>query len=209
MACAEYGTIVLGAGRGERVGGPKALLLVDGEPSAVPLAVAHALARREASVVLVVVTAEIAAVLAPRLVGTGARLVVHALPNEWGPAASLRACAGELSACERWIVGPVDALPAREASIELLLAALDSRGTCGTSGAADAARFVRGHPIAARATLLRDAYAGEGVPPTLRDVLARARVVTVPLPDDPAITTELDTVDDVVRVTGGMPAFAR
>jgi CTP:molybdopterin cytidylyltransferase MocA len=203
MARGAHGVIILGAGRGARVGGPKALLLVDD----VPLALAHARARRGAAAIVVVVTEEIAAVLAPRLADTGARLVVNALPNEWGPAASLRACAGELAACERWIVGPVDALPAREASIELLLAALDEPRADGAH--VDAARFVRGHPIAARATLLRDAYAGEGGPPPLRDVLGRARVATVPLPDDPAVTTELDTVADVVRVTGARPAFAR
>lgn len=198
MGRGVYGTVILGAGRGTRVGGPKALLLV--EPATrVPLAVAHVRARREASAIVVVVTAEVASMLAPQLAGTGARIVVNALPNEWGPAASLRACAAELAACERWIVGPVDALPALEASIDLLLDALGA--------GVDAARFVRGHPVAARASLLRDAYVGEGEPPTLRDVLARARVVTVPLPDDPAITTELDTVDDVVRVTGARPVF--
>ncbi len=200
MARAAYGVVILAAGRGTRVGGPKALLLVDG----VPLALAHVRARAAASAIVVVATADVAAVLAPRLTDPRVRLVINALPNEWGPAGSLRAGVDALATCALWIVGPVDGLPAGEAAIDALLDALGP-----PEGAADAARFVRGHPIAARASLLREAYGGEGVPPTLRAVLSSARVATLALPADPALTTELDTVEDVVRVTGAPPAFAR
>jgi CTP:molybdopterin cytidylyltransferase MocA len=197
MSIRPHGTIVLAAGAGARVGGPKALLLVAGEP----LAIAHVRARTQSEVVVLVVSADVRDVLASRIDDPRVTLVVNALPGAWGPAASLRAAAsaGVLDACGAWIVGPVDALPAAERSIEALLAALDDE--------LDAVRFVRGHPIAARASTLRQAYAGVDVPPTLRDVLSRARVRTLPLPDDAAITTDLDTIDDVVRATGAPPRF--
>lgn len=203
MSAQAYGALVLAAGLGSRVGGPKALLRIGGQP----LAIAHARAHAAAARVLLVVTEEVASALAP-LVPIGdkvrIRLLVNRLPNGWGPAASLRVAVPELDACERWIVGPVDALPPRADSIARLLAALEAKGA---EPPPDAARFTRGHPIAARASLLRDAYAGEGPPPTLRDVLARARVQPLGDAEDPAIGSDLDTIEDVVRATGAGPTF--
>jgi molybdenum cofactor cytidylyltransferase len=204
MATRAYGALVLAAGRGVRVGGPKALLVVRGAPLALLHAQSHAAAER----VLLVLNEEVAPILAPLvpIQDRGrVRVLVNRLPSGWGPAASLRVASGELDACERWIVGPVDALPATAETIARLVEALGADGANGEEH--DAARFTRGHPIAARASLLRGAYAGEGEPPPLRDVLASARVRSLGESVDPAVTTELDTIEDVVRVTGAAPRF--
>ena len=90
--------------------------------------------------------------------------------------------------------------PAKVETIRALAAALRDD----TDAAVPTYQTDRGHPIAARASVL---LAGRGKP--LRDVLhdlgARRALVAV---DDAAVTTDLDTPDAVVSALGGPPRFA-
>jgi len=186
--------VVLAAGNGSRVGGPKALLLVDG----VPLAALHAQRRlaREADRVVLVVRREVAHVLAP-LLPERVRVVESEEDDALGPAGSLRAAvrAEAFSADDHLLVTPVDVMPATARVARTLLAGLEEH---------DAARPERGHPIALRGSVLDGAFAAR--PEPLRAVLAR-------LADRCATAAglvgerDLDTVEDVVRLTGSPPTF--
>ena len=195
--------LVLAAGQGSRVGGPKALMLVDG----VPLARAHVEARLgDCDRVVVVTRASIAATLASHAWPTErVRLVTSDAPEDDGPAGSLAAATrqGALDGATHVLVTPVDVRPAASRTIGLLFHAIDA----GAAGA----RFAHGHPVALRGDALRDAYrqASEAPPRPLRTVLRALGETTriVPDPDDRAVHEELDEVDDVIRATGAPPRF--
>lgn len=178
--------LVLGAGRGERLGGPKALLLVEG----VPLAVLH---RDRARAPVVLVTR---ASIAEKLASFGLSVVLSDEPDELGPAGSIHAAVASsaLDEVDEVLITPVDVPPSPDAA--RLLDALGSH---------DAARFERGHPIALRASILRARYR-DGAP-ILREVLASLgdRCVRVPGSGSP----DLDVPEDVVRLTGQPPVFLR
>lgn len=181
--------LVLGAGKGERLGGPKALLLVDGKP----LAQLHAERAPAGAHVVVVVREAIARTLEP----LGVHTIVSDEPDELGPAGSIRAAvrAGVLDEAEKVLVGPVDVPPGAPDRLAPLISALDTH---------EAARFERGHPIGIRADVLRHRYRQDA--PILRDVLSSLgdRCARVP---GASGETDLDTPDDVVRVTGRRPIF--
>ncbi|MBL8718472.1 MAG: NTP transferase domain-containing protein [Myxococcales bacterium] len=186
--------LVLAAGVGSRVGGPKALLLVEG----LPLAALHAQRRlsREADRVVLVVRRDVAALLAP-LLPDRVRVVVSEEDDALGPAGSLRAAlrADAFGGDDHLLVTPVDVMPATARVARTLLAGLEDH---------DAARPERGHPIALRGRVLDAGFLAS--PEPLRAVLAR-------LGDRCATATglvgerDLDTVDDVVRLTGAPPTF--
>lgn len=202
--------IVLGAGLGSRLGGPKALLLW-ADP-ALPLALAHAVARQDCDRVLIVVREPVAARLAPRArsLGRAVELVVSSAPEAEGPAGSIAAAWSALSTGavggvgEPVLVTPVDAVPARVETVAALLAAL---------AAAPDALAVKpthdgrgGHPVLVRRSVL--ARYASPAPPPLRDVLRGlgARCLAIP-GDDPAVVADLDTAADVERWTGEAPRF--
>ena len=185
-------TVVLAAGTGSRVGGPKALLLVDD----LPLAALHAQRRlsRESDRVVLVVRKEVAGALAKTGLGaTGprVRVVVSDEPEALGPAGSLRAAlvAGAFVPEDRLLITPVDVLPASARLTHTLLGALDEH---------EAARPSHGHPIALRASVLDPAFRADPAP--LRDVLSllgdRCAVVDVDGAED------FDTPEDLARVAG-------
>ena len=186
--------LVLAAGQGTRVGGPKALLLVDD----VPLALAHVRARL-ADCARVVVVARAPVV---DLLSSGAAWFVRSDEDErHGPAGSIRAAvvAGALDDVDRVLITPVDVAPASSATVATLLAAL-------TAGAA-AASFVHGHPIAIDASIVRARYRTAAAPPILRDVLADLGAACARLPAPFALPRPLDRVEDVERATGAPPRF--
>jgi CTP:molybdopterin cytidylyltransferase MocA len=174
--------LVLAAGRGERMGGPKAWLLIDGHP----------LAWHHAPCVLVT-SPDIAAPLQRPDV----TVVTPDRPHHLGPAGSIGAAVRARVLDERVVITPVDVLPAPPARIAALLAALDTH---------PAARSFRGHPVSVRRSVLEEHYlTGD---PILRDVLdglACARLE----PDEAGVLPDLDTPEDVVRVTGFAPRFMR
>ena len=146
-------SIVLAAGKGFRLGGPKALLLWPRARGTKPrpLAIAHAEARlsAESQRVIVVARRQVIRALIP-FVCPGLDLVASDAPDELGPAGSIATAAPRIDADDRVLVCPVDTLPARRAVTDKLLSAL------GTSGAPPLAARPRygerfGHPVAMQA----------------------------------------------------------
>jgi CTP:molybdopterin cytidylyltransferase MocA len=186
--------IVLAAGAGERMGGPKALLLVDGEP----LARVHARRLREAGCGRVVIVTR--AELVETFAGDGLA-VASGAPD---PAGSLAVGLGAIGAGrdEILVVTPADAWPARVETIARLVEAVLG----GAEAATPRYEGAGGHPVVLRARTLE----GFGrAPRPLRDVLAalgqgRVRVEV----DDPAVAADLDTPEDVLEATGAGPRFA-
>ena len=194
MAVVTAITVVLAAGRGRRLGGPKALLCWPLLPQKwlVPLGVAHVEARRESARVVVVTRADVADVLrevspttfAPA--GRG-RLVVSAAADELGPAGSLAAAVAAGLEGDVVLVTPVDCPPARDSTVRALLDALESNGDALAAKPRYEGRG--GHPVALRARALtryRDVD-----PPPLRDHLRTfgERLLEVPVSDE---TVRLD-----------------
>ncbi len=199
MSTARLGAIVLAAGRGERMGGPKALLLLGGKP----LLLHHVDRFLEAGCdEIVVVTRE---EIATRLLSVHerVRVVVSAEPE---PRGSLSVGVRALAPLARVFVTPVDAVPAEAATLAELSAALEN-----ADAATPSLEGRGGHPVACRARVLAPYRAGEACrAPTLRDTLRALgdRRVRVPVADR-AVGIDLDTPDDVARLTGAPPEFWR
>ena len=192
--------IVLAAGKGRRMGGPKALLVVDG----MPLIYAHVQRLQEVGCcpILVLARDATAAVLGAL---TGVQVISA---NTDSMAASLTVAMNSLSPARdrSVIVAPIDTLPARCSTLHALL----------TAAAADGVRVATphyrgrsGHPIAMREELLhvfRQGYAG-----TLRDLVRSAGAARHRLEvDDAAVHIDLNTPADLAALrTGVTPVFAR
>ena len=122
--------IVLAAGQGSRLGGPKALLLVGRGAAAMPLVEAQCRDRlaAESARALAVVRPDVAALIGDRLRAAGAEVVVSRAPDALGPAGSLAAAAAHLAQAAApprpVVVTPVDVRVAA-ATVTSLLAALD------------------------------------------------------------------------------------
>lgn len=191
--------IVLAAGEGRRMGGPKALLLVDGKP----LIWAHVQRLREAACqpIIVVTRTAVAAALADM---PGVRVIAA---DTSSMAASLSVAVRNLTPEPNRVVvvAPIDTLPARRTTLELLLTAAASSHT---HVATPQYRGQSGHPIALRDELLR--VFREGYTGTLRDVVRSAgqhrRRVDV---DDAAVRSDLNTPADLAALRpGAAPSFA-
>lgn len=174
------------------MGGRKARLLVGG----VPLAALHRRRLFEAG------ATSVAVVLRPEDFDLDVGAALRVASTEPDQAGSLaRGLDGlEPAQGDAMVVVPVDTLPAKLQTIRTLVLALD-RGvdavvpTFGGRG---------GHPVVVRASV---ALAARGRP--LREVLAALgeRRTYVPV-DDPAVTTDLDTPEAVLRALAAPPRFA-
>ncbi|WP_394846652.1 NTP transferase domain-containing protein [Pendulispora brunnea] len=190
--------IVLGAGQGQRIGGPKALLEIDG----LTLAERHvqrALLLRCRRVVLVV-RPEVAAVLDASACSPLTMAISEAPDPAGSLAVGLRAL-GEADGA--LLVTPVDAFPASQETFTALTAALEA----GAQAATPLYKDGGGHPVLCRPEVLAPYRTAS--PPPLRAVLqalgpARARVRV----DDPAIGVDLDTPEDFRHVANASPRFA-
>jgi CTP:molybdopterin cytidylyltransferase MocA len=191
--------ILLAAGKGRRMGGPKALLVVDGKP----LISAHVQRLLEVGCrpIIVVARHATAAELGPV---AGVRVIAA---NTDSMAASLAVALAELSPTRDRvvIVAPIDTLPARRSTLHVLLTAAASEGV---RVATPQHRGQSGHPIAIREDLLhvfREGYTG-----TLRDLVrsageARRRIEL----DDAAVHTDLNTPADLAALRPGLaPCFS-
>lgn len=187
--------LILAAGSGARMGGPKARLIVDGEA----LALRHVRRAREAgcSRVLVVARPEELAWLE----AAGVEAVASSAPDQAGSLAVGVRALGTGSALV--LITPVDALPVAVETIALLR----SRLATGVDAVSPQHGGAGGHPVLVRASVL-EAYRSGAAPP-LRDVLSAlgGRRVRVPVEDARAVV-DLDTPAEVVRVTGAPPRFA-
>jgi CTP:molybdopterin cytidylyltransferase MocA len=195
----ETVAVVLAAGKGARLGGPKALLrwTAGGKPR--PLAIAHAEARlgAECTRVLIVARKPVVQALIP-FVMPGLDLLVSSAPDDLGPAGSIATAAAKLGADDRVLIMPVDTVPAKAATVASLLARL------GTGGAAPLAVRPRhggrgGHPVALQAAAL-ERYR-EPNPPALRDHLqALGEACVDEEVDDPDVLVDFDTPTEAMRV---------
>ena len=191
--------IVLAAGKGERMGGNKALLLLEGKP----LVKAHIERALEAGCerVVVVTRADIAA----RLGEIAQVTVVSVDTDDQSKSLALGARKIGKRGDTQVLITPVDAPPVAKATIDALFQAID--------GGADVATPLDGerggHPVVCRAKILA-VYGKEhddNLKP-LNEVLrtlesSRKRVAV----DDPRVGIDLDTPDDVQALTGEPPRF--
>ncbi len=205
---ADTVTIVLAAGKGLRLGGPKALLMWPGPKGTKPkpLAIAHAEARlgAESKRVIVVARKHVVQALIP-FVRPGLDLLVSNELDELGPAGSIAAAAARLGPEDRVIVCPVDTLPARAETVQKLLETL---GSAGASPVAVRPRHAErfGHPVAMQTSAL-DRYRQPN-PPPLRDHLRELGDAAVGVDvNDPDVLVDIDTPAEAVRYLHGQPTF--
>ena len=200
--------VVLAAGEGRRMGGPKALLLVKGRP----LVLQHVERFRKSGCdrVLVVSRPQVAAViesLGPR----DARVCIVAAESASQSASLALALRAQLDLSPidavDWLVTPVDLLPPRPDTLRSLVSQLRA----GALAATPTFRGKGGHPVAIRGELLAPYRSGppEDAPP-LRDVLARAgaRRVRVEV-EDGAVVGDLDTAADAAAIGETHVSFSR
>lgn len=209
--------IVLAAGEGKRMGGPKALLAVRwGEgPGELPLAIAHARAMLDggAERVVVVTRAAVARELS-RFAQRGLDLIVSRAEEGLGPAGSIHFALQFLEAqglgedhLPLLLVTPVDLPPASAEIRSALLGAMAARAPgSDVVLARPSVDGRRGYPLVAESAALSAFRAPK--PPVLRDVLESlgARVLDVPVAD-PRAVTDLDTREDVQRWYKQAPRF--
>ena len=191
----ELSGIVLGAGRGERMGGPKALLMIEGEP----LYLRHVRRARQAGCedVILVTNRDVARDLPSE---PGMRIVVS---DEDETSGSLARGCSELGDAAFILITPVDAIPASEVTMALLFQAIRD----GADAATPSFEGRGGHPVLCRREVLSP-YVGPRPFPTLRDRLAglgekRVRVAVT----DPNVTRDLDHPEDIRALTGAAPQF--
>lgn len=200
-------TVLLAAGSGKRLGGPKALLAWPHEGKDRPLAIAHAEARlaAESERVLVVVRREVMGELLGH-VRPGIDLVVSSAPDEAGPAGSLAVALPKLGDAELVIVTPVDAPPPRAETVKKLIERLDADPTLLAARPRYGGKS--GHPVALRRGGL--ARFEKADPPPLRDHLRALgdRCADVDVSDS-SVLIDLNTPADVMGVLGALPRFVR
>lgn len=204
--------IVLAAGQGSRLGGPKALLGFGKPP--LPLALAHvnALAGR-CHRIAVVTRADVARILSAHVPRDApVALVTSTAAEAEGPAGSIAAAIAELrddalsgaEGDEPVLITPVDCLPVSATTFDTLLEALSVGLEIRAVRPRHAGRG--GHPVLIRRSEL--ARYRRPAPPPLRDVLAAlgSRCLDVVVDDD-RVVADLDTGVDVERWTGAPPSF--
>ncbi len=201
-------TIVLAAGKGMRLGGPKALLLWPGAPGTKPrpLAIVHAEKRLQAESTRAIVVArkQIVQILLP-FVCPGLDLVVSDAADELGPAGSIATAVLRIKADDRVLVCPVDTLPAKRETVEKLLSALGSGGAPPlATRPRQGERF--GHPVAMQSIAL-DRYRQPN-PPPLRDHLRALGDACIGVDvRDPDVLVDIDTPADAMRFLHGPPQY--
>jgi molybdenum cofactor cytidylyltransferase len=189
---------VLAAGDGVRMGGSKALLMVDGTSGVA----AHAKRLREAGCKKVVAAVRPSALDALGVVPE-ARLVASRAEDQAGSlATALRE--EKLLPNDIVLVTPVDAAPAGQATLEKLIKEIEGGALAATP------RFEgkSGHPIACRRSVLEVYMRPSACHPPLREVLrglgsGRVRIDVA----DPRVVVDLDTPEDVTALTGEGPRF--
>lgn len=185
----KLGAVVLAAGQGRRMGGNKALLLVDG----CSLVRRHVARLREvgcAHVVVVVPTKRVVAVR-EELGAFDAVEIVGA--DTSGQAESLAAALSHVAG-DVVVVTPVDLVPPRAATMQALLAAL----TPPFAAVTPTWEGQGGHPVVIRREWLVEFERGFAPLPTLHDVLRGLGTRRLRLPvDDAAVLGDLDTPQDL------------
>jgi CTP:molybdopterin cytidylyltransferase MocA len=202
-------TIVLAAGKGERLGGPKALLAwpsPDRTAPDRPLAIAHAEARLAAeSVRVLIVTRGVYMRSLLAYVRPGIDILTSQASDELGPAGSLAVAASRTGDAQAILVTPVDTPPARAETTARLLERLTA-GPASLVAVRPRYGGRTGHPVALRPEVL-ERYRSPN-PPPLRDHLRELGAACVDEDvADPAVLIDLDTPAEVMRVLRAPPRF--
>ncbi len=198
-------SIVLAAGDGKRLGGPKALLAWP-SPSGKdrPLSIAHAeerLAAESAEVLIVTRKTMIPALLGH--VRPGIHLLSSDAAADLGPAGSLAFAVSRLPEGDMILVTPVDTQPARAETVRAMVARLVADPLLLAARPSYHGRG--GHPVVLRRAAL-DVY--KTAAPPLRDHLATlGDGVAVVEVSDPTIVLDLNTPADVMGVLRALPRF--
>lgn len=175
--------LILAAGRGARMGAPKALLVLDGEP----LIARHVRSLRALGCARVVVAAPGALVERVRALAGEAEVVGVDTASQAETLAALLRHVGAIDPTERVLVTPVDLRPPRLDTLRALVEA-------GGDAVHPRHRDRNGHPLIVRAALLAP-YRQPGDPPPLDLAVAAARrAVEV---DDPAVIDDFDRPADL------------
>ena len=187
--------LILAAGQGSRMGGRKARLLLGG----VPLVLAHVRRLRELGVERVHVVSASPDV---EWIAREVKVTASDAPDPAGSlAVGLRAIRLSLGARTPLLVVPVDSLPVSRDVLASLARALGTDRDAATPTFGDRG----GHPILVRASALAR-YETES--PPLHDVLRELGGQRVRVPVAEAdVVVDLDTVDDVLRITGSAARF--
>lgn len=199
-------TIVLAAGDGKRLGGPKALLAWP-SPSGKdrPLAIAHAeerLAADSSEVLIVTRKAMIPALLG--YVRPGIHLLSSDAGADLGPAGSLAFAVSRLPPGELILVTPVDTQPARAETVRALV---DRLSTEPRLLAAKASYHDRGgHPVLVRREVL-EVYKSASPPPLRSHLHALGERLAAVEVSDPSIVLDLNTPADVMGLLRALPRF--
>lgn len=200
--------IILAAGKGMRLGGPKALLLWPGAKGTKPrpFAIVHAEKRLQAECTRAIVVARkhVVQMLIP-FVCPGLDLVVSNAPDELGPAGSIATAVSRLKPTDRAVVCPVDTLPPRRETVEVLLAALGAPGSSPLATRPKVGeRF--GHPVVMQNAAL-DRYR-QANPPPLRDHLRTLGDACIGVDvRDNDVLVDIDTPAEAARYLQGPPTF--
>ncbi len=203
---AQVVTVVLAAGSGKRLGGPKALLVWPGPRGEErPLAIAHAEERLAAeSRRVLVVTRKPTMMSLLSFVRPGIDLLASDAADDLGPAGSLAFAVPRLGDAEIAIVTPVDTPPAKAETVARLLGALAENPALLAVRPISHGRA--GHPVAIRRAAL--ARYAEPAPPPLRDHLHALGPACGGVDvADPAVLIDLDTPADVMGNLGALPRF--
>jgi molybdenum cofactor cytidylyltransferase len=201
--------VILAAGKGSRLGGPKALLVwpspapTRGEGR--PLAIAHAeerLAAESGQALIVTRRQWLPALL--RYVRPGIDLLASDAEEELGPAGSIACAVPRLGDAFAIVITPVDAVPARRETVAPLLARLDADPSL--LAVRPSYHGLSGHPVVLRPSAL--ARYRDPAPPPLRDHLKALgeRCASCEVADA-TVLIDLNKPADVMGVLGAMPRF--
>jgi molybdenum cofactor cytidylyltransferase len=206
-------TVVLAAGAGKRLGGPKALLAWPSAKGAErPLAIAHAeerLAAESGRVLVVTRKAMMTSLLG--YVQPGIDLLASDAADDLGPAGSLAFAVPRLGEVDMVVITPVDTPPAKADTVARLVAALEADPA--RLAARPVCRGRAGHPVALRPAGLSRYAAASGplapsAPPPLRDHLQALGAACVAVDvTDPTVLLDLNTPSDVMGTLGSLPRF--
>jgi CTP:molybdopterin cytidylyltransferase MocA len=199
-------TVLLAAGTGKRLGGPKALLAWPWEKGReVPLAVAHAetrLAAESERVLVVTRRPMMTALLA--YVRPGIDLLASDADEALGAAGSLAYAAARLGDADVALIVPVDTPPAKAETTARILARLAADPALLAARPSYHGRAA--HPAALRRAAL--ARYKESHPPPLRDHLKALGAACAHVEvNDPQVLVDLNTPADVMGVLRAMPRF--
>jgi molybdenum cofactor cytidylyltransferase len=201
-------TVILAAGKGSRLGGPKALLswpASSGAREERPLAIAHAeerLAAESAQALIVTRRPWLSALLC--YVRPGIDLLASDAEEQLGPAGSIACAVPRLGDAAAIIITPVDTVPARKETVARLLARLDADPALLAVRPSYHGRG--GHPVILRPKAL-ERYR-DPAPPPLRDHMKALgdRCAEEEVADATALI-DLNKPSDVMGVLGAMPRF--